>query len=73
MLTNSKKIGIAIVAFIVVGIAVGAVISSSSTPDFDAIIENRDCDAVRALTDLQFEKATAGQQLSLTVLIATCR
>ena len=62
---------IPIVAIVVI-IAVVAVISASSGPDLDAIIENRDCDAVRALTDSDVANATAEQQLKLTVLIAQC-
>ena len=62
---------IPIVAIVVI-IAVVAVISASSGPNLDAIIENRDCDAVRALTDSDVENATADQQLKLTVLLGQC-
>ena len=57
-------------AIIIIGVAVGVVLSQ--TPDFDAIIENKDCDAVLALTDEQSEKATVEQQLKLIGLAATC-
>lgn len=71
-MTNFKKIGIGIVVFIIVGIAVGAVVSSFQTPDFDAIIENQDCDAAWGLTEEQLEKATVQQQVTIGVLLAAC-
>ena len=49
-MTNSKKIIIGIGAIVVIGIAVGAVVSFQ-TPDFDAIIENKDCDAALKITE----------------------
>ena len=70
MLVNSKKIGIGIAAIIIVGIAVGVVLSQ--TPDFDAIIENKDCGAALAITDEQAEQATVQQQLKLTSLVFNC-
>ena len=69
MLAN-KKIGIGIAAIIIVGVAVGVVLSQ--TPDFDAIIENKDCNAAMGLTEEQFEKATVQQQLAMGVLLAGC-
>ena len=69
MLAN-KKIGIGIAAIIIVGVAVGVVLSQ--TPDFDAIIENKDCNAAMGLTEKQLEKATVQQQLAMGVLLAGC-
>ena len=69
-MTNSKKIGIVILAIIVV--VIGVIVAVSSTPNFDTIIENRDCGAVNALTDSDMEKATANQQLKLTILLGQC-
>ena len=62
---------IPIVAIVVI-IAVVAVISASSGPNLDTIIENRDCDAVRALTDSDVKDATADQQLKITILLGQC-
>ena len=70
-MTSSKKIIIGIGAIVVIGIAVG-VIASSQTPDFDAIIENKDCDAALKLTEEQLEKATLQQQLGITALALPC-
>ena len=70
-MTSSKKIVIGIGAIVVIGIAVG-VIASSQTPDFDAIIENKDCDAALGITEEQLEKATFQQQLGIGVLAAGC-
>ena len=72
MLPSSKKIAIGIVAFIVVGIAVGAVVSLFQTPDFDAIIESEDCGAILGLTEEQLEKATIQQQLSIAGIAVVC-
>ena len=69
MLAN-KKIGIGIAAIIIVGVAVGVVLSQ--TPDFDAIIENKYCNAAMGLTEEQLEKATVQQQLAMGVLLAGC-
>ena len=69
MLAN-KKIGIGIAAIIIVGVAVGVVLSQ--TPDFDAIIENKDCNAAMGLTEEQLEKAMVQQQLAMGVLLAGC-
>lgn len=69
MLAN-KKIGIGIAAIIIVGVAVGVVLSQ--TPDFDAIIENKDCNAAMGLTEEQLEKATVKQQFAITLLATGC-
>ena len=69
MLAN-KKIGIGIAAIIIVGVAVGVVLSQ--TPDFDAIIENKDCNAALGLTEEQLEKATVQQQFAIGILTGGC-
>ena len=65
------------VLFVVAGIAAAAgiaiaVVFMPSGPDFDAIITNKDCDAVMALTDRQMEEATINQQAGLALLITAC-
>ena len=70
-MTSSKKIIIGIGVIVVIGIAVGAVVSFQ-TPDFDAIIENKDCGAILGLTEGQLEKATLQQQLGIAGLAAAC-
>lgn len=63
--------------YVILGIAVVAVIAgvavlSSSGPDFDTIIANKDCNAAGKLTSADEEKATAQQQIAIGTLLIEC-
>ena len=69
---NKLRALIGIVIIIIVVIVAVSVVSFFATPDFDTIIENKDCGAALRLTEWQLASATVDQQVKLTFMITGC-
>lgn len=53
-------------------IVVGMAAFSTSSPDYDAMLANKDCAAAGKLTSADEEKATSKQQLGIASLLLKC-